>query len=98
MKVSLNEELNDSAASWKKQEYEVWYRDPDTVLTNLLSNPDFDGQFDYQPYVETDEEGNRWFGDFMSGNHAWRQSVRETRLSSTSFNTDYPQGMKFQRR
>jgi hypothetical protein len=59
MKVSLNEDLDEAAANWKKQEYEVWYRDPDTVLAILLANTDFHGQFYYQPYIRLDEKGNR---------------------------------------
>ncbi|KAF6752471.1 hypothetical protein DFP72DRAFT_991074 [Ephemerocybe angulata] len=74
MKVSINEELDETAQSWKKKEYELWFRDPDVVLSNMLSNPDFDGQFDYQPYVEVDENNKRRWSDYMSGNYSWRQA------------------------
>ncbi|KAJ2917661.1 hypothetical protein MD484_g2813, partial [Candolleomyces efflorescens] len=76
MSVSLNEDLDESTPSWKKKEYEVWYRDPDTVLSNMLSNPDFNGQFDYQPYVEVDEKEQRRLSDFMSANVAWNHATR----------------------
>ncbi|KAJ3502936.1 hypothetical protein NMY22_g18422 [Coprinellus aureogranulatus] len=33
---------NPADESWKQASYEVWYRDPLTVVTNLLDNPDFD--------------------------------------------------------
>lgn len=75
MAVSLNEDLDESSPSWKRKEYEVWYRDPDTVLKHMLSNPDFNGQFDYQPYVELDEKEQRRLSDFMSANVAWNHSV-----------------------
>ncbi|KAJ7868968.1 hypothetical protein B0H14DRAFT_3132512 [Mycena olivaceomarginata] len=54
-------------------EYEIWYRDPDVVIRNMLGNPDFDGEFDTTPYVELDRHGQRRWSDFMSGNFAWKQ-------------------------
>ncbi|KAF7290240.1 C2H2-type domain-containing protein [Mycena indigotica] len=51
--------------------YEIWYRDPEVVIKNLLDNPDFDGLFDYRPYVEINPENKRRWSDFMSGNFAW---------------------------
>ncbi|EAU93525.2 hypothetical protein CC1G_02755 [Coprinopsis cinerea okayama7 len=75
-KANVNEDLGDDAPAWKNQEYEVWYRDPDTVLTNLLDNPDFDGEFDTAAYVEFDEKGQRRWSDFMSANFAWKQSEK----------------------
>ncbi|KAJ2921643.1 hypothetical protein H1R20_g15450, partial [Candolleomyces eurysporus] len=38
---------------WKTASYKVWYYDPAQVISNMLDNPDFDGQFDYAAYVET---------------------------------------------
>ncbi|KAJ2927270.1 hypothetical protein H1R20_g9824, partial [Candolleomyces eurysporus] len=50
---------NDHPANtpWKSASYEVWYRDPSRVISNLLDNPDFDGQFDYASFVEVDNKG-----------------------------------------
>jgi hypothetical protein len=31
---------------------EVWYRNPDTVISTKLDNPDFKGQFDLRPYID----------------------------------------------
>ena len=62
--------------AWMTSEYDVWFRDPHSVLCNVLSNPDFDGEFDYAPYQEYDVSGNHRFQDFMSGNWAWKQAVR----------------------
>ncbi|KAH7918263.1 hypothetical protein BV22DRAFT_1108403 [Leucogyrophana mollusca] len=53
----------------------VWFRDPDTVIKNMLDNPDFDSQFDYVPYVYTDSNGQCRWSDVMSGNFAWHQCV-----------------------
>lgn len=63
------------APDWRKQEYQVWFHDPDTVLANMLDNPDFADQFDYAPYIETDEKGKRRWTNFMSGNFPWRHCV-----------------------
>ncbi|KAF7969588.1 hypothetical protein HWV62_26903 [Athelia sp. TMB] len=56
------------------QDFEVWYRDPRELIKNLLSNPDFDGEFDYSPFHEYDGDGNHHFQDFMSGDWAWHQA------------------------
>jgi hypothetical protein len=61
---------------WMDAEYDVWFRDPRTIVHNLISNPDFDGEFDYAPYQEYDKAGNHCFCDFMSGDWAWKQAVR----------------------
>ena len=60
---------------WKREEYEVWYRDPDRVIRSMLSNPDFNGEFDYAAYVEIGKNGKWHWGDMFSANFAWRHSV-----------------------
>ncbi|KAJ6604084.1 hypothetical protein B0H10DRAFT_2314283 [Mycena sp. CBHHK59/15] len=67
--------VGDDAPAWARQSYEIWYRDPDEVIANMLDNPDFDGAFDTAPYVHLDSEGKRRWHDFMSANFAWRHSV-----------------------
>ena len=61
--------------SWMDGEYEVWFRNPRTLIHNILSNPDFDGEFDYAPVQEYDVKGNHQFENFMPGNWAWKQAV-----------------------
>jgi Plavaka transposase len=61
--------------SWMQAEYDVWFRDPHTLVQNLLSNPDFKSGFDYVPYQEHTTDGVHRFRDFMSGNWAWNQAV-----------------------
>ena len=68
-------------ASWKTQEYNIWYRDPDVVIRNLLDNPDFASQFNTALYIATDAQGRRRWKDVMSGHFAWRRSVRSFVLS-----------------
>jgi hypothetical protein len=61
--------------SWMTAEYEVWFRDPQTVLRNQFANPDFDGEIDYAPFQEFGENGERRWQNFMSGNWAYTQAV-----------------------
>ena len=35
--------IGSDAPSWKLAQYEVWYRDPEIVLRNMLDNPDVTG-------------------------------------------------------
>lgn len=69
------EEVPEDAPIWKKTQYEVWYRDPDAVIRNMLDDPSFNGEFDTTPYIQLDKDGNRRWSDFMSGNFAWRHCV-----------------------
>lgn len=64
-----------TSPDWARQEYEIWYRDPDVVIRNMLDNPDFNGEFDTAPYVELDRDGKRRWSDFMSGNFSWKRCV-----------------------
>ncbi|KAI0313865.1 hypothetical protein OF83DRAFT_1208258 [Amylostereum chailletii] len=72
--TSFAGDVPDNAPKWKKQQYHVWYRDPDIVIRNMLENPDFAGQFDTSAYKFYDASGKRRWTNFMSGNFAWRQS------------------------
>ncbi|KAF5335851.1 hypothetical protein D9758_016692 [Tetrapyrgos nigripes] len=47
-----DDNLPEDAPEWKRTGYQVWYRDPDTVIANMLDNPDFADGFDPCPYVE----------------------------------------------
>ncbi|KAF8806107.1 hypothetical protein BYT27DRAFT_7224463 [Phlegmacium glaucopus] len=68
-------ELCPNAPGWQLEDYEVWFRDPDPIVRNMLNNPDFDGQFDYAPYVDLDKAGQRRWNEFMSGNFSWRHAI-----------------------
>ena len=70
-----DDDIPEHAPSWRRQVYDVWYRDPDVVIHNMLDNPDFASRFDTAPYIATDTQGKRRWIDFMSGNFAWRQSM-----------------------
>jgi Plavaka transposase len=60
--------------SWMDYEYEVWFRDPEKLVQELIANPDFVDEFDYVPYHEY-HNGLHRFSDFMSGDWAWKQAV-----------------------
>ena len=59
------------------KEYTVFFRDPLTVVCNIISNPDFNSQFNYAPYTEFEDEKQCWT-DVMSGKWAWKQAVGPT--------------------
>ena len=48
----------DSPPPWQTQDCTIWFRNPQTVIQNLLSNPDFDKGFDYTPFQEHDKDKN----------------------------------------
>ena len=73
--VSFVGDIQTNAPNWQTTDYEVWYRDPMTVIKNMLDNPDFDKDFDYAPFVELDSAGERRWNEFMSGNFSWRHAV-----------------------
>lgn len=76
---------------WMTTEYDVWYRNPREVIKNMLANSDFDGHVDYAPYQEFDGE-KRQYGNVMSGDWSWRQSVRFFTLDASSDLTIPPPG------
>ncbi|KAJ3760657.1 hypothetical protein EV360DRAFT_39300 [Lentinula raphanica] len=76
LQTVVDEHLSTNAPEWKKTSYQVWYRDPDTVVANILSNPEFIHDFDVAPYIHLDGAGVRRWADFMSGNFAWRHATR----------------------
>ena len=73
--TEVSDNINERSPNWMRERYEVWYRDPEAVVTAMLSNPDFDGQFDLCPYIDLDRHGERQWNNVMSGNIAWRRSV-----------------------
>jgi hypothetical protein len=59
---------------WMLKDYTVFFRNPLSVVRNIISNPDFNGQFDYAPYMEFEDE-KQCRSDLMSGKWAWKQAV-----------------------
>ena len=73
--TGIADDIDEHSPKWMRTQYEVWYRDPEAVVSAMLSNPDFDGQFDLCPYIDLDVGGKRRWNNVMSGNMAWRRSV-----------------------
>ncbi len=65
----------ETRAPFMDEMYEVWHRNALKVVTDMISNCDFDGEFDYSPYQEY-HKSKHHFQNFMSSNWAWRQMVR----------------------
>ena len=54
----------------------VWFQDPRKVAHNMLANPDFAHEMDYQPFREYDSKtSTRRWQDFMLGDWSWCQAV-----------------------
>jgi len=61
--------------SWMTSQYDIWFRNPRTLVKNILSNLGFNNKFDCAPLQEHDTDGNHHFQNFMSGNWCWKQVV-----------------------
>ena len=57
--------VDDLSLEWMQTSYEVWYRDPDAVIVNMLANP----------YINLNLQGQCWWSNVMSGNIAWWHSI-----------------------
>ena len=74
--VKYTGDLGADTAPWMHDDYDVWFQDPHEVMRNMLANPDFANEMDYQPIHEYDTKTSTWWWqDFMSGDWAWRQAV-----------------------
>jgi hypothetical protein len=73
--IEIPDDINEDSPIWMRTQYEIWYRDPEAVASSMLSNPDFNGQFDLCPYIDLDAHGKCRWNNVMSGNMAWRRSV-----------------------
>ncbi|EGO20205.1 hypothetical protein SERLADRAFT_411134 [Serpula lacrymans var. lacrymans S7.9] len=66
--------LEENAPGWMRQEFDVWFRHPRTIVQNMLSNQDFSGEIDFVPYRKFNAKGEQEYKDFMSGKWAWKQA------------------------
>ncbi|KAF8256461.1 hypothetical protein EI94DRAFT_1646359, partial [Lactarius quietus] len=87
--LTVNSTSDDQAPLWQRQDYEVWYQDPDIVIHTLLDNPDFVSQFDTAPYITTDSQGQWRWTDIMSGQFVWQQSDQIIDNNPTTEGTMY---------
>jgi hypothetical protein len=80
--VTNNDSVDLEKSPWAQTTYEVWYCNPEIVVSNMLANPDFDGQFDLRSYIDLDKHQKRRWSNVMSGNVAWRHSVTDCKQDS----------------
>jgi hypothetical protein len=73
--VQYDGPMPDNPLPWMTAKYDVWFQNPLTTIENQLANPDFEGAVDYAAKHVT-RGGKREYKDLMSGNWAWKQSVR----------------------
>jgi hypothetical protein len=66
-------------------DYDVWFWSPRTLLKNMISNPDFNGEFNVAPLQEHDTAGNHRFQNLMFGNWSWKQVVTVSIYTSFMF-------------
>jgi hypothetical protein len=72
---------DDKRVPWMDAGHEAWFRNPQQLVSNILSNPDFKLEFDCAPFHEYDGDGNHRFHDFMSGDWAWKQAVSDALIT-----------------
>jgi len=65
----------DQAPPWMTAEYEIWFRDPERMLSQQISDPSVAGEIDYAPKRLFGLDGERQYIDLMSGDWSWRQAV-----------------------
>ena len=61
--------------TWKQGAYDMWIQDPEALVQNQLSNPDFKDFIDYAPRQVFGKNHQCIWSDFMTGNWAWEQCV-----------------------
>jgi len=53
---------------WMDEKYQVFYQNPHEVMKLMLVNKLFDGNFDYTPYQQYDDQLLTW-GSWVRGVH-----------------------------
>ena len=60
---------------WMQETYELNVQDVLAVFEEQLASKEFDGQFEYTPYEEYDENGSCVHSNFMSGSWGFCEAV-----------------------
>jgi Plavaka transposase len=60
---------------WMTQTYELYARDPQLVLQQQLTTPEFADKFTPTPYHQFQSDGQWVFLNLMSGDWAWDQAI-----------------------
>ena len=61
---------------WMCESYDLCFRDPHLILLEQITLPDLHDHFDYVPYMQFNEKGDRIWSNLMSGAWAWQEAVR----------------------
>ena len=73
---------NGDVPPWMNQTYEFWVWPAYSLVENMLSNTDFNGEFDYVPHRDFCQENERChYENFMLGDWVWAQAVLFQHLS-----------------
>ena len=78
LRYNGDEVPEDTPPHWMSSEYDVWFRDPHTIIKNMIDNPDYDHQVDVAPVRIFNNKGVRVYQNFMSGDWAWEEAVSST--------------------
>ena len=70
-----DEGLEGTLPQWMTSEYDVWFRDPHSIIKNMIDNPDYNRQADVAPVRIFNGDGSRVYQNFMSGDWAWEEAV-----------------------
>ncbi|KAG0701316.1 hypothetical protein DFH29DRAFT_982785 [Suillus ampliporus] len=77
MKYGADADPASDLTPWMDATYTTWFRNPHTIIRNMLGNPDFKNEMDYAPYREWKGQGEsatRQWRNVMSGDWAWDQA------------------------
>jgi hypothetical protein len=69
-------QLPKTPPKWMLETYELRFRNPHTILVNQIASPDFKDHFDYVPYMQFNNSGERVWSNLMSGSWSWQEAVR----------------------
>ncbi|KAI0746738.1 hypothetical protein C8Q80DRAFT_1321332 [Daedaleopsis nitida] len=81
---------NGEVPSWMNDAYTVHFRNPRSVVLNMLKNPDFKDEIDYTPFQEFSQDTSRRLKNFLGGDWAWRQADAIAELPGTKDSSFVP--------
>jgi hypothetical protein len=73
--VRYNGDISEDSPNWQHEKFTVHTRSVRTVLRNILGTRELDGKIDYAAYEEFVQPDVRLYGNFMSGQWAYKESV-----------------------
>lgn len=76
LRLRYNGPLPAEPPRWMTETYELCTRDSRVVLHHQLATTGFADQFNYKPYRQFDNQGDRAWSNLMSGDWAWNEAVR----------------------